>query len=310
MIYVMMGGRLGNQMFRYASARALSIENPGHKIILDFQRIAHRREWDPQYTSDLLGLNIIDCMIINDKPPFEKPINKTVAFLKLWNRIIKKIGFDTMLAYVLQKMMYPIFRILNVYEFDDFHQYKKKNKKNIYIYGVCESPKYFNNIKSTLMNEFTPHECMNLVANEFHGKVMSCESVCLSIRRWREDIPGVKKRMQVCTDIFYKKAIDKILETVPNATFFVFSDDVDWVKERFEFPQNTMIEPVGFSVFEKLKIMSSCKHFIIPNSTFAWWVQYLSDNPHKMVLVPPRWNNIKYRKNDLNQENFIIINTI
>lgn len=44
-------------------------------------------------------------------------------------------------------------------------------------------------------------------------------------------------------------------------------------------------------VYETLRLMYSCKHFIISNSTFSWWGQYLSRNDHKIVISPSKWNN-------------------
>jgi hypothetical protein len=85
--------------------------------------------------------------------------------------------------------------------------------------------------------------------------------------------------------------------------FYIFSDDMDWVKENlfFDFPVTYVTENYkrGKSC-EDLYLMSLCKHNIIANSTFSWWGAWLNPNPQKVVITPRRWfNDQSYNASDL-----------
>lgn len=102
--------------------------------------------------------------------------------------------------------------------------------------------------------------------------------------------------------------MDIIASKIPNAKFFVFSNDVEWLKKNVDFKHTVAFENGCDPVWEKLRLMYSCKHFVISNSTFSWWAQYLSSNKEKIVVAPDRWYNSEIKSDLLENHNYIKIN--
>ena len=90
---------------------------------------------------------------------------------------------------------------------------------------------------------------------------------------------------------YYLNAISTMSERLDDPTFFVFSDDFPWVKKSF--PQNIAIVCVehndDFSAHEDMRLMASCHHHIIANSTFSWWGAWLNPRTDKIVVAPRQW---------------------
>ena len=94
---------------------------------------------------------------------------------------------------------------------------------------------------------------------------------------------------------YYYNAIEKISENVIDPHFFIFSNDIDWVKKnldlylnklKYTFVDNSNIDD---SSIADLYLMSRCKHHIIANSTFSWWGAWLNPSTDKVVIAPARW---------------------
>lgn len=175
--------------------------------------------------------------------------------------------------------------------------------------GHFESAQYFNSIRNVLINEFTPiHD--KLPSNyDLYNKIESTESVCVSMRRgdFLSD-SNIKNAAFVCDICYFFNGIETMKKKVKNPVFFIFSDDIGWVKEKVKFGADTIIyfENGDDPLWEKMRLMYSCKHFVISNSTFSWWAQYLSRNDNKIVIAPSRWRNYEC-KLDIYEPHWLLI---
>jgi hypothetical protein len=95
----------------------------------------------------------------------------------------------------------------------------------------------------------------------------------------------------VCTPAYYAAAVSRMLQLLPETPhFFVFSDDIDWVKTNIPVPQATYIEGnMGVDAYIDMQLMSLCRHHIIANSSFSWWGAWLNPDPEKIVIAPSEW---------------------
>jgi Glycosyl transferase family 11 len=113
--------------------------------------------------------------------------------------------------------------------------------------------------------------------------------VSLHVRRGDSVLPVEGK--VVLPMEYYSDAISLFKQRLADPTFFVFSDDLPFVKENL--PRDLKVVFVGhndiFTAHEDLRLMSACHHHIIANSTFSWWGAWLNPRPDKMVIAPRNW---------------------
>lgn len=90
---------------------------------------------------------------------------------------------------------------------------------------------------------------------------------------------------------YYKKAAEHILNAHPDARFFVFSDDKDYIKESFDWLENKVIVTgnTGADSYKDMYLMSICDHNITANSTFSTWGALLNPNDDKTVIYPEKY---------------------
>lgn len=115
--------------------------------------------------------------------------------------------------------------------------------------------------------------------------------VSLHIRRGDSMIP--REGRVVLPMKYYSDVISIIKERLVDPGFFVFSDDMAFVKETLPHDRKMVFVEHNddFSAQEDLRLMSSCHHHIIANSTFSWWGAWLNPRPDKIVIAPKHWFN-------------------
>lgn len=309
-------GRLGNQMFQYATVRAFQIKNrPDDEILLDFSEVYEKDSVG--YKEELSYFNINNVKYGKAKISISQKI--LIAFMNVVKMIIlvaTGLNYNVRYNQLLYSFETKIQNFINkfgLYSFRlGYYNFRDSTKKNLYFNGTFESPKYFDDIKDVLIKEFTPKYGIIEKNRPLYDMIENSNSVCVTIRRgdFVTD-PGFKKNLYVCDENYFYKAIEYMKQNVDNAKFFVFSDDVEWCKKNMNFPEDTVYESGDDPVWEKLRMMYSCKNFIISNSTFSWWAQYLSRNKDKVVVAPSRWGNLEYKgtgiKTDIFEENWHLI---
>lgn len=297
MIYVQMGGRLGNQLFSYAAARALQLNHyPEEDLVFDFNYLSREGKQEDGWVNGLEDYRVTDYRLYEKDGVMLNAgsLKQKVVCALYYSGLRKYDRYHMTEEYEYEKRWSRRLNHAGVYWYrTGYVELTKSNAKNKLMSGRFEDPRYFESIRDILKREFTP-KFPEVKENENLYKIIDkTESVCISVRRGDfESNPTYKKLHSVCSERYFQKAIDEIRSRIGNPTYFLFSDDVEWARTHIQIQDAHVYSERGCDpVWEKLRLMSRCKHFIISNSSFSWWAQWLSGNKDKVVVAPSRWLN-------------------
>lgn len=271
MIIVRAWEGLGNQLFQYAFARALSIRT-GEQVKIDQNRIFSEllEEGNVKREFSLLHFNItLGCASEDELRQYK--------FLEQKN-YLQKIIFFLSKKRVWKYCFYEEQK-------ENFAPDRLKLNRNSYIKGWFQNEKYFFKYRDILLQEFTLKEEIKVEA-ELQALLEKENTVSIHIRRGDYRKLGLALNMD-----YYIKAIEYIQQHVENPYFIVFSDEISWVKNHMLLPEKSyFVNQIGnLKDYEELMLMSYCKHNIISNSTFSWWGAWLNRNEDKKVVTPKKW---------------------
>jgi hypothetical protein len=301
MITVKLHGGLGNQMFQYAMARALSLRN--HEgLLIDPSPLYDPTPWK-HYTFRNYALSTV--FTIDPKFNIPAKFESTVripyfakVFNKYYPRLLGKLGYW---RYIHDKNSYL------------FEPEIAEVRGDVYLDGDWQTEKYFKDFEREIRADFSFRNPLDGGKAAIAERIRNTNSVCLNVRR-QEIVrdPVISAIHNIVTPTFYEEAIAIIKKKVgSDVTFFVVSDEIEWCRENMKIDGNHIFvgsEHYGVEFRDALHLMSLCKHFIIPNSSFAWWAAWLSVNSDKIVIAPKKWiNNGTESAGDLLPEEWIAI---
>lgn len=267
-------GGIGNQMFQYAAGRALSLAN-SQKLLLDLSDFSDYRLHHGFELSRVF--NVIA----------ERAEVSTMRQLLGWraNRLVKKVLRRPQFSGLRGKkfVVEPHFNY-----WSDFFNLND----DCYLFGYWQSERYFKLFESVIRRDFTFREPLAGRNSELALEIANTQSISLHVRRG-DYVSDSKtgKIMEVCSSDYYHKAIGYIAERVERPVFYVFSDDMEWVRQNLtvEFPYVYVDHNRQAESYRDMQLMSLCKHHVIANSTFSWWGAWLNPSPEKLVVAPRSW---------------------
>ena len=271
MIVVKLMGGLGNQMFQYAFGKMLSKKNNTHLKI--------------------------DTTFLLDRTPRENFVFRDFD-LDIFDLELKSINLrklSKILSPEINKKRNPFkkkYVILN----EDSFAFNTKNiisSKNSYLNGYWQSESYFKEIEAEIRADFQIKIPLSAQAQEIAQDIQTKNSVCINFRR--ADYVNLKSSSEthgVTAMDFYTTAISLLSQQYDDLHLYIFSDEIEWCKENinWDLPITFVDHSVKGPKFSNyFQLMISCNHFIIPNSTFAWWAAWLGTCKFKKVIVPKKW---------------------
>lgn len=252
-------GRLGNQMFQFASTLGIA-QNLNLEAKFPLENCSNPQmsgPFDPALGHNMdVKCDLLECFNIN--PSYFIPSSEI--------------------------------RMRYVYQEQDFGYNKEVENLMDFcgLHGYFQTDKYFSGHRDLILSQLDFKQPYKDSASSYMENIrMSTKSSRIaSIHVRRGDYVMSPDHHPVCSLEYYEKAISE-MELEGDVKFIIFSDDTEWCKGVF-FGDSYIVSDLDNPYIE-MCAMSMCDNNIIANSSFSWWAAWLNKNPNKKVVAPSRW---------------------
>ena len=248
---ICMQGGLGNQMFQYA----LYLKMNSMDITTKFDDWSEYEDHDnarPLFLMSAFGIDYPRANLLEYK-------EYTDSFTTPLHRFLRKVRGRRTRIYCENSINYDPMILQKASEYLIANNEKSgKRLLGYYFKGFYQTEKYFEDIKEEVISAFTFTDEVKALGDERLVKIVNTSKIAkqpvntednasetmqqagmedrapkgaplVSIHIRRGDYLDVSEVYGgICTDAYYDKAIDYVLQLVPNARFVIFSNDVEW----------------------------------------------------------------------------------
>ncbi|TKF64192.1 alpha-1,2-fucosyltransferase [Vibrio sp. F13] len=265
MVIMKITGGLGNQLFQYATGRALSLRL-NKKLNLDMSFYANQEL--RKFELGEFSIPWADVKLSHNRSKFRRLIHKVVERHEKLDNVFTSYFFER----------FPM-------EFDSKFNHIVND---VYLDGYWQNYRYFDEYKQILIKEISPSGNLSKNALKLKDRIDRTKSVSLHIRRGDYVSNEIANQLHgICPISYYLKAIDEIRNDHGDVTFFIFSDDIKWCKNSLGNIKDCYFVDEVDNAIEEFFLMKACTGNVIANSTFSWWAAYLSEN--NLVYYPASW---------------------
>jgi hypothetical protein len=264
-----LSGGLGNQMFQFMAGVSLA-DQLGHNLWLNFNWFKN-----PLFSDDKAYINKRKSEISNFKEIGNFPIDSSFTL---------RDGRMERIAAKGNPLFSKVFGIATEDSFKNGVWVHERGTSRLFDFFM--DPKFFRKIDPLVYFSELTNPYSNW-SKDIKSELGETDSIGVHVRLGDYVYLGDKV---IPTETYYLMGIKKLAQSLNgNPKVYIFTDDPVGLSDKFPnlARSGKVIDPPSsISSAENLMILSSCRNFVVSNSTFSWWAARLSGCDSRKIIRP------------------------